>query len=122
MLPLLLAILILLAYFDPFLLLALWARKFYKPNAGGPLWRDAALWLSLTASTIAVIVFWGAVLRARQSHLGRHFHFGHYSRLSIAFAAVGFIAALFGFGKARPWAALAALIVPLNWWATLLLQ
>jgi|SRR5579883_1380805 len=122
MLPSLLAVLILLAYFDPFLLLALWLRKLYKPNAGGPLWRDIVLWISLSASTIAVIIFWGAMYHARRSHLGRHFHYDHYIHLSVAFAAIGFIAALFGLGKARMWAAVAALIVPLNWWTTLLLQ
>lgn len=120
--PLLLAILILLTYCDPFLLLALWIGKLFRPSAGGPFWRDVMLWLSLTASTIAVIVFWGAIVTARHSHLGRHFHFVPYSYLSVGFAIVGFIAALFGLGKARKWAALAAIVIPLSWWTRFLLQ
>jgi hypothetical protein len=108
------AALVFLLYANPFLIAALWINKLFGRAVVQPRWRSAMSWVSLIAATMGVASFWltasslrfsGSVNRMQRAGIV----------LSLFCALLGTLAGLFGKGKSSKWAAVSALLIPLNW-------
>jgi peptidoglycan biosynthesis protein MviN/MurJ (putative lipid II flippase) len=109
------AVLIVLVYGNPALLLWTWVRRFKRAESSAPKWRIAMLWVSMVLATAAVLAFWITVFVAPSFHPQREIIMRIGLRLSVLLASVALLSTVFGEGPERKWVAFSSLVVPCNW-------
>jgi peptidoglycan biosynthesis protein MviN/MurJ (putative lipid II flippase) len=109
------AVLIVLVYGNPALLLWTWVRRFKRRESSAPKWRIAMLWISMVLATAAVLAFWITVFVAPSSYPQREIVMRLGMRLSVLVASVALLTAILGEGPERKWVAFSSLAVPCHW-------
>ena len=112
----LLAILGILLYGNPLLILALWYTRLAGSVPTIKRWRSAMSWASLTLATIALVSFWVFGFAAHYpqpiSNLVRLILF-----LCFFSTAGALVTALLGEGKLKWWIVLSSVLIPFNFLA-----
>jgi ABC-type amino acid transport system permease subunit len=109
------AVLIVLVYGNPALLLWTSVRRFKLGGSSAPKWRIAMLWISMVLATAAVLAFWITAFVAPSSYPQREIAMSIGMRLSVLVASVAVLTAIFGEGPERRWVAFSSLAVPCHW-------
>jgi hypothetical protein len=112
------AVAVLLTCADPLLLTWLWVRRFESRNSESEIarFRNTSLWAALSASTVAIGLFWISITTAPKFNDPQHdAHFAHFVPFSFAAAVLALVLALVGKGRERWWIALSAVTVPFSW-------
>jgi peptidoglycan biosynthesis protein MviN/MurJ (putative lipid II flippase) len=109
------AVLIILVYGNPALLLWTWVRRFKRGESSAPKWRITMLWMAMVLATAAVLAFWITVLIVLSSYPQREIVLRIGRRLSILVASAALLTTILGEGPERKWVALSSLIVPSHW-------
>jgi hypothetical protein len=109
------AVLIVLVYGNPALLLWTWVRRFKRGESSAPKWRVAMLWMSMVLATAAVLAFWITVFVAPSFYPQREVVMRIGTRLSVLAASIALLTAILGEGPERKWVVFSSLVVPSHW-------
>jgi hypothetical protein len=114
--------LMILTLANPILLVWIWLTGVAKRRSEYPQWRTFLVWIGLVAVTLAELVFWVSNIYAPTVYSQREVYFYRFTCISIIAAAVAFALAVMGSGSRRGWIALSAVMVPLSWLASVMVE
>lgn len=107
---------------NPILLVCIWFAALTKPRNEYPRWRAIALRIGQLAVTLAELIFWASSIYGPSSNPQRDLYFCRFNPISMSAAAVAFVLAIMGAGTGRRWIALSAVIVPLSWLTSVMVE
>ena len=100
----------------PFFLLWLWLRKLADSGVRNSMtWRSIALWVGLSACTVAVGAFWLGIFTNPNSYPREDIHFRRFMGFVEFAGALAIGSALVGEGKDRWFVVLSSLAVGASW-------
>jgi hypothetical protein len=111
-----------LPYANPLLLVCAWVQRFTRQRGEALRWRTSLIWIGLATATVALLTFWMGTRYAPTSPEQNDLLFRRYLRLSTLTACTALLMAVVGQGRERKWIAASALITPLSWFWTLVIQ